>query len=496
MKNQSSVVCKTSMLLLLISLTALSVFVDNTGSGPLEFGSGPKFHLSEDSAYIADIPYSWQEINGFCHWASVTMAMNCAGVELNLHEFFAVSGLGFSAAYVRFNETALMLPGVGFRQQGQLLQICELYGLEHELYLDGNKEWTNLFLESFELWGLNAYAHDGEAEAFDIMKATIDEGYPVVLWTDPYYLPAVDYDLMRQYGLKSNESAPESGHSILAVGYNDTARTVNIMDPGVGAFGDNFGYPDDGRWNYTVNYTALSQAWNVLGYGITIVKPGNGTIPDFSDRLAELVIDRLRGERQSYAEDAEDIFFVLFGESAYRGLSYDMTIEGIKSYIEQFEDPEIQFIVLAFIGMDLEAANTLQYLSYRTALESLPSFLPDWDLSGFLEAGREALPHMAELSQNGSLTGQYYESLLTDTFIDIALEFNSTRNLDTALESQSENITIIADHLLAIADAWDSAANALETAMSNTPTYSPFLVITGVGVVVLVVVIVIRRGKK
>jgi hypothetical protein len=492
-KNQSSVIRKTSMLLLLISLTALSVFVDNTGSGPLDFGSDPKFQLGEDSAYITDIPYAWQEINGFCHWASITMALHCVGVELNLHELFAVSGLGFSAAYVRFNETALMMPGVGFRQQGQLLQICELYGLEHELYLDGNKEWVNMFLEAYELWGLNAQPLTGEAKAFNIMKTTIDEGYPVVLWTDPYYLPAVDYDLLRQLGLKSNESAPESGHSILAVGYNDTAETVNVMDPGVGAFGDNFGYPDDGRWNYTVNYTTLNQAWNALGYGITIIKPGNGTIPDFSNTLAELVIDRLRGERQSYAEDAEDIFFVLFGESAYRGLSYDMTIEGIKSYIEQFEDPEMQFMVLAYIGMNLESANTLQYLSYRSALEALPRVLPDLDLSEFLEAGREALPHMAELSHNGSLTGQYYDSLLTDMFIDIALDFNSTGNLDTALESQSENITIIADHLLAIADAWDSAANTLESAISSTPFNSPFLAIVGIGVVVIVIVIVIRR---
>jgi hypothetical protein len=464
-----------------------SIYLDST----------PNFHLSEDSAYIADIPYSWQEINGFCHWASITMAMHCAGVELNLHDFFAVSSLGFSVAYVRFNETALMLPGVGFRQQGQLLQICELYGLEHEVYLDGNKEWTNLFLESYEIWGLNAHAHNGEAEAFDIMKATIDEGYPVVLWTDPYYLPPVDYDFARQYGMKQNESAPASGHSILAVGYNDIAQTVNVMDPGVGAFGDDFGYPNDGRWNYTVNYANLSRAWNVLGYGITIVKPGNGTIPDFSDTLAELVIDRLRGERQSYAEDAEDIFFILFGESAYRGLSYDMTVKGIKSYIEQFEDPEMQFIVLAYMGMNLEAANTLQYLSYRTALESLPRFLPDLDLRGFLEAGREALPHMAKLSQNGSLTGQYYESLLTDTFIDIALEFNSTGNLDTALESQSDHITIIADHLLAIADAWDSAAEALELAYqgSSTPLFVTVLASSG-GLVVLALVIISVRKRS
>jgi hypothetical protein len=495
--RKNSTVRNTSMLLLLISLTALSVFVDNTGSGPLEFGSDPKFHSSEDGACITGIPYSWQEINGFCHWASITMALHCVGVELTLHELLAVSGIGFSMAYVRFNETMILAPGAMFRQPAQFLPVSELYGLTYDMYLDQNAPWTDIFLDAWAAWGVNATPIDGKSEAFSILKDTIDDGYPVVVWTDPYYLPPIDYDIVREYGLKQDPSAPISGHSVLAVGYNDTSETVEVMDPGVGAFGEFFGYPDDGRWSYSVNYTTLDNAWSALGYGVTIVKPGSGIVDEFSTKLGENVVDRLRGERNAYAKGAEDIFFITFGESAFRGLSYDMTVEGIKSYVEQFETPDEQFMVLAVGGFDIEGSLTLQYLAYRSALEALPNLLPDLDLDPFLEAGRTALSYMAELSQNGTLTDIFiienYDSLLTNTFMGIALDFQESGDLDTALDAYSEDIAQIAEHLLAIADAWDSAANALETAISSNPLDSPFLAIVGIGVVVIVIVIVARR---
>jgi hypothetical protein len=271
------------------------------------------------------------------------------------------------------------------------------------------------------------------------------------------------------------------------------------MDPGVGAFGEFFGYPDDGRWSYSVNYTTLDNAWSTLGYGITIIKPGSGVVADFSTKLVENVVDKLKGERDAYAKDAEDIFFITFGESAFRGLSYDMTVASIKSYVEQFETPEEQFMVLAIGGFDIEGSLTLQYLAYRSALEALPNLLPDLELDPFLEAGRTAIPHMAELSQNGTLTdifiAENYDSLLTNTFMGIALDFQESGDLDAALEVYTDDIAKIAEHLLAVADAWENAAAALEIAMSTTPSYSPFLVIAGIGVVVIVVVVVIRKAS-
>ncbi|MHA2287125.1 MAG: hypothetical protein ACXABZ_14785 [Candidatus Thorarchaeota archaeon] len=40
-------------------------------------------HIVSAEGYgrISDVPYVWQEMNGFCHNAAVTMAINAAGVS-------------------------------------------------------------------------------------------------------------------------------------------------------------------------------------------------------------------------------------------------------------------------------------------------------------------------------------------------------------------------------------------------------------------------------
>ncbi|MHA2086545.1 MAG: hypothetical protein ACXABD_22620, partial [Candidatus Thorarchaeota archaeon] len=150
---------------------------------------------SEGYGSISGVPYVWQEMNGFCQNAAVTMAINAAGVPLSLHDYFAVSGIGFSMAYIRLDDTLLFLPGSIFRQQFQLIPTCELYGLNHSIYLDSTYEWTATIVSAWQSWGINATLIDGEDEAFNILKENIDTGTPVVLWVDPYFLPAVDYDL-------------------------------------------------------------------------------------------------------------------------------------------------------------------------------------------------------------------------------------------------------------------------------------------------------------
>ncbi|MHA2209992.1 MAG: C39 family peptidase, partial [Candidatus Thorarchaeota archaeon] len=276
------------------------------------------------------------------------------------------------------NDSMMMLPGAFFRQQAQLLPFCELYGLTHELHVDQNSTWTPLAIEYWSEWGVNITGMNGQSDAFDLLKNTIDAGFPAILWTDPYYLPAEDYDIVRELGIRQNTSAPEVGHAVLhavlAVGYDDTDSTVQVMDPGVGAFGPNFGYPYDGRGYYTVDYSMLNDAWRALGYGITILKPGNGSIQDFESRLGEHVVNRLLGNSTSYLPEIEALDYVSLGENAFRSLRHDMESEIIKSYVEQFESVEERVSVLWTLGVHLETMMTLQYLSYRVALETLPEF--------------------------------------------------------------------------------------------------------------------------
>ncbi len=45
---------------------------------------------NEGGVLLEDIPYFWQEINGFCYWTAISMALHKAGVPIDLHTFFAV----------------------------------------------------------------------------------------------------------------------------------------------------------------------------------------------------------------------------------------------------------------------------------------------------------------------------------------------------------------------------------------------------------------------
>ncbi|MHA2193484.1 MAG: C39 family peptidase, partial [Candidatus Thorarchaeota archaeon] len=401
--SAKSKVCNLICVVLFLSWMTLPLATSNT---ILEPRSALPDHLvsSEGGVLIEDVPYYWQEINGFCYWTTIAMALHAVGVPIDLHTFFAVSGIGFSNAYVRVNDSMMMLPGAFFRQQAQLLPFCELYGLTHELHVDQNSNWTPLAIEYWSEWGVNITGMNGQSDAFDLLKNTIDAGFPAILWTDPYYLPAEDYDIVRELGIRQNTSAPEVGHAVLAVGYDDTDSTVQVMDPGVGAFGPNFGYPYDGRGYYTVDYSMLNDAWRALGYGITILKPGNGSIQDFESRLGEHVVNRLLGNSTSYLPEIEALDYVSLGENAFRSLRHDMESEIIKSYVEQFESVEERVSVLWTLGVHLETMMTLQYLSYRVALETLPEVMPNTDLSQFLEEGSVALSYMETLSENKTLT--------------------------------------------------------------------------------------------
>ncbi|MHA2212534.1 MAG: C39 family peptidase, partial [Candidatus Thorarchaeota archaeon] len=368
-------------------------------------------------------------------------------------------------------------------------------------YLDESTYWADLIIPAWSQWNPNLTPISGESEAFEILRDTLDEGYPVVLWADPYYLPPEDYQILRDIGAFQNTTAPESGHAILAIGYNDSSQTVEIIDPGVGAFGDGFGYPEDGRWRYTLNYSQLSDAWGAIAYGTTTIRPGNGTAENFEKSLGEFIVSRLIGDPISYIPFSdEDSFLLNFGERAFRGLSYDMSPEGLGLYLEEFDDFIARINHLANLGLGLESYITLQHLSFRTALEELPGLMSGFDLTSFQEAGRNAIPHLEALSDNGTLVDFNYlenhDSLLSNTFLEMVQEYDSNRNLDAVLEDHRQDLSEIASHLLAIADSWKAAATALQAALEGPaqPITMILPLTAAFGVVGVLVAVLRRRG--
>jgi hypothetical protein len=450
---------------------------------------------SEGYGHILGVPYQWQEINGFCHWSALSMALQHAEAPLELHSLFAASGIGFSAGYVRYEDIAVFMPGAFFKQMEPLLILEELYGFDITVHFDPHEGFGDLYSQALTAWGLEFNEIQGWTEAMALLRTTIDTGHPIVVWTDPFYLPARDYDIARDLGLQSADTG--SGHAVTVIGYNDTAETVEIMDPGVGAFGDEFGYPDDGRWHYDANYTSFNSAWRSLGYGSITIDSGTGVSDEFTSTLVSYVCDRLRGDRASYATGFENVFFWNFGSDAYRALSLDLTYEGISGILNDVtSNTEIYPLVLRSIGNSIEGFLAIQYLSYRKALDTLPALLPELDLDQFVEIGSQCLPHFDVISDNASMIEIGYaggNSFLTQTFNRIADAYDLTGDIQNAISQNEQDLTDIQNHLLSIADTWDSAADALEAAYQGADFTVHFAIASGFVVVIVVTTVLYRR---
>ncbi|MFW9963846.1 MAG: C39 family peptidase, partial [Candidatus Sifarchaeia archaeon] len=421
------------------------------------------YSISADSGEITDVPYVWQELNGFCHWATISMALQKIGVQLDLAEVFAAFGIGFTAGYVRYEDTWNYLAGPSYRQQSTLEVVANLLGFEVEFYVDtGSTDFGPPFALTMQMHNVNWTEIDGWEEAIQGLKNGIDSGFPVHVYVNVQNLPASDYDIFRDLGL--TETAPS--HSILVTGYNETSGTAQIMDPAIGLLDDPASFPDDGSWFYEINFTSLNQAW--LGcYGTTIIKPGSGISGNFTDNLANYILDRLRGDRNTYAPGAEDVFFWNFGSNAFRALAADLTDTGLSSFMDEFDEYDLstRSIILQNLGLEIEMALTKQYESYRAAITALPRVLPDLNLQEFASEAELALVHFELFADNSTVNTPFYTAgvkLTTKTFDNIAYQYEHVlaSDLFSAVSIYEEDLAEIRTHLTAIADAWDAAADA------------------------------------
>jgi hypothetical protein len=460
-----------------------------------------------DSGLLPAHDYVWQEINGFCAWAATAMAMQYAGVDLTMYDVFAASTIGFSFAYFRFDETLLMFPGALYTQVEPTQFLADLYEVNYTLYLGDTTPNLEQNVQVWESEGIQVGVLDGQSEALSLMRNTIDQGYPLLISVDPIYLPSYDYDYLRTGDLAGG------GHGILIVGYNDTEASATILDPGVGSFGEYYGYPDDGRGNYTqILYTALIDAWSSRYYISNTFFPGNPVVDQMityapvDNQLGPMVRDKLLGVGSIYSPSSPNALVGDFGEAAFRQMSQDITVDGLKSYLSVFDgivdETNFKTSLLYFIGLGLEAQVTLQYLSYRTALESLSALMPDTNLTAFVDAGEDALPAFANIADNSSLIfpGNISQStgFVSNTFLAIAEAFNASGDIDVTLAPYESTLDSISADLLTIADSWRAAGNALAEIWPNDflAVYGPVLAFAGGGIAVLIIGVIFWIGRK
>lgn len=457
-------------------------------------------YIPSSEAILPPVSYVWQEINGFCAWAATAMAMQYAGADVSLYDVFAASSIGFSFAYFHINDTMLMFPGSLYTQAEPTDYLAGLYGIDYTLYVDASIPNLEQNVQVWESEGLTIGVTDGQDEAFDLMRDTIDSGYPLLISVDPSWLPAADYDILRAEGLSGG------GHAILLVGYNDTEHSVTYLDPGVGSFGDYYGYPEDGRGNYSIiTYSALDNAWSNRFYISNTFIPNSDTPTIVDDSLGPLIRDKLLGVGAIYSPSSANAFVGNFGEKAFRTMSTDITAEGLKSYLSVFDGiaDEVHFkaSLILFIGLGLEVQTTLQYLSFRSSLEVLPAIMSDTNLTDFVEAGEQALPHFEVIADNSTLINPLNMSKATGfvatTFKAIADSFNASGDIDAAFAPYSEDLDAISTALLGIADSWLDAGNELTSIWPNDflSQNGPLLAF-GIGGAIVVVILFIWWSSK
>ncbi|MGD9397152.1 MAG: C39 family peptidase, partial [Candidatus Thorarchaeota archaeon] len=396
----------------------------------------------------------------------------------------------------------VLLPGVMVRQIGWFEFFTDLFGLEMEFYLDSSNDygWNAKQMLVSLGYDLTDYADSALSLPMRVMRESIDNGYPLAISVDTYYLPAEDWDIIRDHVGPLQPGGV--GHAITIIGYNDTTQRVQVHDPGVGLLGENYGYPDDGRWNYSMSYSQLQDAWESAGYVTFRVANGTGPVEDFEERLASYITQRLLGNRTSYFEGGENFFYLGTGANAFRGMALDMTFEAIRDYCTYYLEVD-KPTAIRLLGHNLEVMMTMQYLAFRSSLESLPDLLPSKNLQPFLQAASEALPHMESLSHNASITSGIdvipRDTLLYNTFFDMASSFEASPDLDRAIGEFSNELEEISIHMLAIADAWEAAGMVLSQELEESGNIldDNMVIVIGGGAAILVigVIIVVWRRK-
>lgn len=489
----------SSAVLAIIMVALLAIPIGVTSNDVSIHTPGFNFSLSEE---VTDVPYVWQEVNGFCFPSALSMVLQSMELDLSLYDILAASGSGFSMVSISVNEAMTFLPGVMVRQLPWFEFFTNLYGLEMQFYLDSSTDYGYTALQILGQWGSNAIDFGlatTTSTPFDVMRESIDAGYPLAISADTYYLPADDWDIIRDHVGPLQPGGV--GHAIVIVGYNETSHEVQVHDPGVGLMAPNYGYPDDGRWNYTMSYADLNMAWQSAGYVIFRVSNGTGPVQDFEDRLGSYIAQRMIGNRSSYFEGYENYFYLGTGADAFRGIGLDMTLEPIREYCQHYMEVDKPNAIRA-LGHNLEFMMTMQYMAFRSSLDVLPELLPSMDLSTFIDQASDALPHMDVLSHNASITSGIdilpRDTILYNTFFDMASSFETSQDLDASITEYSDELDEIAEYLFAIADAWKAAGETLSNELGIQPAILGDMTVViggGVGFLVIGVVFVYWRRR-
>lgn len=406
-------------------------------SASLTSASASEGSLMEKNPEIDNIPYTWQEIDGFCAYASFSSVLQYYGENLSLEKTLALSGASWGAARVKAGTSWLFLTGPLSMQMWDFGYLADSLGYKLKLYYSekglppSSAQKVERIAKSldFETQTLGNWS-----EAKALLESKLENEVPIILSVDAYYLPHDQYLTLPRGTLLLPR------HGVVAVGYSKNG--VEIVDPAIGVLGENYAHPSKSQATYDVGFSRLRKGWKNTGFtAFSLEKAGEG------EDIIKSVVSRIRN-KISPPDNITGIYPQTLSErpTGYRtfaALSRDFAPENflslLKSWNTRFHENRAKVVeTLQGARSSLVKAMTLTKYSLSKGTKGLKKFSENYE-KAVGELNR-AVNEFGNISDNYRLLYPVKDKRSDNTALDLAFDALSDKlrenaSLESAIES-------------------------------------------------------------
>lgn len=491
----------------MILLTFLTfTFISNSNAIlmiPHETVSFEKRYFEPSQYKIPNVPYVWQEVNGFCAWASLDAVFRYFGANTTLARLLDVSGTAFAFLYLRADPTLLFFTGPLGSQIPDTDFLAKTYGFDITWYFGEGTPGIEPIKPVLEEHGMNVTMLTSFTEGLEVLKQDLNNNIPVVVSINP-----LRFSTIRDYQALALPTAVIVGHGVVVVGYNNTHIFVN--DPGVGSFGNEYGYPTDQRGTYTpIPLEDFQLAWEDRDLLATKFLPK----PDFDfaaeklySHAIERIIAKLEGDESAYSYSQVTMWlgadaFLKMGADVQPG-EFEEMLNNWDDYFEQNRTQLVTTVVsvkIAYLG-----ALTLTYEAMQRAATDLFELLHGLDLyADALNSLSHALSQFEDLIDFsvllflGDESKRINQTLFDEAFDPLIQALKEGKSLDTVIQTSTTQFETLGAQITSIGTALKTFSEALKAA--HAPYMPELRLVPHLALFSMIIVIVtefVRRKIK